>query len=86
MPGRIHGHRVLGWRQLTNKELADKVLLDAGATDRELALAERLVEEIESSLDLRAKLRGLRQRLARKAEEHDEVTRGHSGHDHSNAG
>ena len=82
MPGRLHGHRVLGWRQLTNKELADKVLLDAGATDRELALAERLVEEIESSLDLRAKLRGLRQRLARKAEERN----GNTGRDHGNAG
>ncbi len=74
MPGRLHGHRVLGWRQLTNKELADKILLDAGSTDRELALAERLVEEIESNLDVRAKLRGLRQRLKRK-EEDDERRR-----------
>ena len=77
MPGRLHGHRVLGWRQLTNKELADKILLDAGSTDRELALAERLVEEIESNLDVRAKLRGLRQRLKRK-EEDDERRRGQS--------
>ncbi len=74
MPGRLHGHRVLAWRAMTNKELADKILLDAGSTDRELALAERLVEEIESNLDVRAKLRGLRQRLKRK-EEDDERRR-----------
>ena len=59
---------------MINKELADKILLDAGSTDRELALAERLVEEIESNLDIRAKLRGLRQRLKRK-EEDDERRR-----------
>ena len=72
MPGRLHGHRVLAWRAMTNKELADKILLDAGSTDRELALAERLVEEIEVNLDIRAKLRGLRQRLRKKEQGYDQ--------------
>ena len=72
MPGRLHGHRVLGWRAMTNKELADKIMLDAGSTDRELALAERLIEEIEACQDLRGKLRGLRQRLKKKEQAHDE--------------